>query len=171
MRDVSNPIPHLDGQAIQAKPIQAARCRYSMSNPLRAPGFRNARGLCCVLLCTVTTLSPLFCIPTLTYLLCTIPTATPLLVPVQVIVADVADEWRDPGYWGTARMVLEAGLCLALDAEACAAAGCLQGGVLTPASAMGLVLIDRLKQAGLKFDITESPALTQQKQPAAAVSR
>jgi short subunit dehydrogenase-like uncharacterized protein len=70
-------------------------------------------------------------------------------------------------------MVLEAGLCLALDAEATAAAGCQAGGVLTPASAMGLVLIERLRQAGLKFDITESPALdkVQQKQPAAVASR
>jgi short subunit dehydrogenase-like uncharacterized protein len=69
---------------------------------------------------------------------------------MQVVQAYVADEHRDPGYWGTARMVLEAGLCLALDGQATAAAGCASGGVLTPASAMGLVLIERLRQAGLK---------------------
>jgi len=61
-------------------------------------------------------------------------------------------------------MVLEAGLCLALDAQACAAAGCASGGVLTPASAMGLVLIERLRRAGLKFNVTESPALTDKQQ-------
>jgi short subunit dehydrogenase-like uncharacterized protein len=77
----------------------------------------------------------------------------------QVIEAYVADEHRDPGYWGTARMLLEAGLCLALDGAACEAAGCQKGGVLTPASAMGVVLIDRLRRAGLKFDVTRSPAL------------
>eukprot|EP00878_Enallax_costatus_P002058 GHUV01002224.1.p1 GENE.GHUV01002224.1~~GHUV01002224.1.p1 ORF type:complete len:439 (+),score=107.02 GHUV01002224.1:127-1443(+) len=82
----------------------------------------------------------------------------------QVIKAYVADEHRDPGYWGTARMLLEAGLCLAMDGAACEAAGCQKGGVLTPASAMGMVLIDRLRKAGLKFDITESPALSRQQQ-------
>lgn len=73
-------------------------------------------------------------------------------------------------------MVLEAGLCLALDAGACAAAGCASGGVLTPASAMGLVLIERLRQAGLKFDITQSPALhkaqqQKQREPAAVAAK
>lgn len=73
-------------------------------------------------------------------------------------------------------MVLEAGLCLAFDAEACAAAGCQSGGVLTPASAMGLVLIERLRKAGLKFDIVESPAASGakkvegQKQPVSAAA-
>ncbi len=32
-------------------------------------------------------------------------------------------------------------------------AGYLQGGVLTPASAMGTLLIDRLNNAGMKFEI------------------
>ncbi|KAF8057624.1 trans-acting enoyl reductase [Scenedesmus sp. PABB004] len=80
-------------------------------------------------------------------------------VAPQVIVARVADPARDPGYWGTARMLLEAGLCLALDSAACAEAGCKPGGVLTPASAMGLVLVNRLRAAGLQFAITSSPAL------------
>jgi short subunit dehydrogenase-like uncharacterized protein len=47
-------------------------------------------------------------------------------------------------------MVLEAGLCLALDSAACDATGCKSSGVLTPASAMGMVLMDRLRAAGLK---------------------
>jgi short subunit dehydrogenase-like uncharacterized protein len=32
------------------------------------------------------------------------------------------------------------------------AAGCLKGGVLTPASAIGMVGIERLRQAGLQFE-------------------
>eukprot|EP00882_Tetradesmus_deserticola_P012957 GHRQ01013735.1.p1 GENE.GHRQ01013735.1~~GHRQ01013735.1.p1 ORF type:complete len:414 (+),score=232.18 GHRQ01013735.1:272-1513(+) len=88
----------------------------------------------------------------------------------QVIVAGCADSSRDPGYWGTARLVLEAGLCLALDRPACDAAGCQAGGVLTPASAMGMVLVGRLRQAGVRFEVTQSPALgKQQQQPVEAV--
>lgn len=45
-------------------------------------------------------------------------------------------------------------------------AGCLQGGVLTPATAMGLVLADRLRAAGIIFDIVQSPALSSAKEPA-----
>jgi hypothetical protein len=32
----------------------------------------------------------------------------------QVIKAVIGDQGRDPGYWGSARMILEAGLCLAI---------------------------------------------------------
>ena len=35
-------------------------------------------------------------------------------------------------------------------------AGYLQGGVLTPASAMGSLLIDRLRNAGLKFEVEDA---------------
>jgi short subunit dehydrogenase-like uncharacterized protein len=84
--------------------------------------------------------------------------------PAQVIVAECADNSRDPGYWGTARLVLEAGLCLALDSGACSSAGCQAGGVLTPASAMGMVLVQRLRDAGIKFEVTQSPALGKQQQ-------
>ena len=38
-------------------------------------------------------------------------------------------------------------------------AGKLQGGVLTPASAMGMVLVERLNEAGMEFRI-ESDAAT-----------
>lgn len=47
----------------------------------------------------------------------------------------------DPGYAGTARMLGESGLCLA------ATEG--PGGVLTPASAMGDALVERLREAGM----------------------
>ena len=77
----------------------------------------------------------------------------------QVVVARCQDPKRDGGYWSTSRMLLEAGLCLALDARRLEADGYPSGGVLTPASAMGLVLAERLRAAGITFDIVESPAL------------
>lgn len=66
---------------------------------------------------------------------------------------------RDPGYWHTARVVLEAGLCLAdiangrAEGPALAAGGA--GGVLTPASAMGDALIVRLRRAGVTMVVRE----------------
>lgn len=54
----------------------------------------------------------------------------------------------DPGYTETAKMMAETGLCLAFDRErtrACA-------GVLTPAFALGDVLIERLQRAGISFE-------------------
>ena len=59
-------------------------------------------------------------------------------------------------------MVLEAGLCLALQQEEMRAAGLPEGGVLTPAIAMGMVLVERLRGAGLLLQITHSPALDSQ---------
>lgn len=76
-----------------------------------------------------------------------------------MVVAKCADPSRDGGYWGTSRMLLESGLCLALDGERLQQAGYPGGGVLTPASAMGLVLAERLRGAGITFDIVQSPAL------------
>jgi short subunit dehydrogenase-like uncharacterized protein len=54
----------------------------------------------------------------------------------------------DPGYAATAVMLGESGLCLALDRDR------LPGrpGVLTPATAMGTVLADRLRAAGQTFE-------------------
>lgn len=77
----------------------------------------------------------------------------------QVVVAKCQDPQRDGGYWSTSRMLLEAGLCLALDGDKLKAAGYQQGGVLTPASALGLVLADRLRDAGITFEVVQSPAL------------
>jgi short subunit dehydrogenase-like uncharacterized protein len=54
----------------------------------------------------------------------------------------------DPGYAATAVMMGEAALCLALDRERLPA----RGGVLTPATAMGTVLVDRLRAAGMTFE-------------------
>ena len=52
----------------------------------------------------------------------------------------------DPGYKATARMVVEAALCGALERSACAA-----GGVLTPASAFGMTLAERLRKSGMEL--------------------
>jgi short subunit dehydrogenase-like uncharacterized protein len=60
----------------------------------------------------------------------------------------VADQ-RDPGYGSTAVMLSESALCLALQGSETRA----EGGVLTPASAMGMPLIERLRQAGMTFEV------------------
>ncbi|KAK9801970.1 hypothetical protein WJX73_003727 [Symbiochloris irregularis] len=66
---------------------------------------------------------------------------------------------RDPGYLSTSRMCLEAAICLATQEKELRAAGMLQGGILTPGSAMGLVLAERLKAAGLTFEIDTDNAV------------
>ena len=50
-------------------------------------------------------------------------------------------------------MQLELGLALALQGGECEAAGCLKGGFLTPATAGGPVLIQRLRDAGMTFEV------------------
>ena len=56
----------------------------------------------------------------------------------------------DPGYGETAKMISEAALSL-VDGTAARK----EGGVLTPASCMGMPLVDRLRRAGMTFDVTE----------------
>jgi len=58
----------------------------------------------------------------------------------------------DPGYKMTAVMVAEAALCAALDRDQCPGRG---GGVLTPASAFGKVLVQRLRHAGMELQVGE----------------
>ena len=60
----------------------------------------------------------------------------------------VADN-RDPGYGSTAVMLSESALCLALDGSELDA----PGGILTPATAMGQRLIERLRKAGLTLTV------------------
>jgi short subunit dehydrogenase-like uncharacterized protein len=55
----------------------------------------------------------------------------------------------DPGYGETAKMIGESALCLALDR----ASTRTEGGVLTPASSLGTTLIERLRRAGMTFQI------------------
>ena len=57
----------------------------------------------------------------------------------------------DPGYKATAVMLGQAGLCLALDQDRTPEVA----GVLTPATAMGGVLIDRLRAAGHTYEVEE----------------
>jgi short subunit dehydrogenase-like uncharacterized protein len=59
----------------------------------------------------------------------------------------------DPGYAATAVMLGESALCLALDEQLPAAAG-----VLTPATAMGPALVERLRAAGHTYEVEELPA-------------
>ncbi|MEM6733799.1 MAG: saccharopine dehydrogenase NADP-binding domain-containing protein, partial [Myxococcota bacterium] len=57
---------------------------------------------------------------------------------------------RDPGYGSTSKMISECAVCLAQDSLES------PGGVLTPASAMGAPLLERLRaNAGLTFDVVE----------------
>ncbi|MFO0563026.1 MAG: saccharopine dehydrogenase NADP-binding domain-containing protein [Polyangiales bacterium] len=53
---------------------------------------------------------------------------------------------RDPGYGATARMIAESALAL-LQGERVS-----EGGVLTPASAIGLQLVSRLERVGIRFE-------------------
>ena len=55
----------------------------------------------------------------------------------------------DPGYQATSVMLGESALCLALDRDRLPD----RSGVLTPATAMGDVLVDRLRRAGLTFEV------------------
>ena len=54
----------------------------------------------------------------------------------------------DPGYQLTSVMMGEAALCLAEDQAALPS----RAGVLTPATAMGMVLVERLRKAGMRFE-------------------
>ena len=61
----------------------------------------------------------------------------------------------DPGYEQTAVMIAESALCLALDTDKLPEMTRSAGGIMTPSSAMGLALINRLKKAGIGFTITQ----------------
>ncbi len=54
---------------------------------------------------------------------------------------------RDPGYGETARMLGESAACLALDELDSS------GGILTPATAMGMQLVQRLRDIGMRFAV------------------
>lgn len=87
---------------------------------------------------------------------CCLSTFDLIIAAFQTVFCVPQDAHRDPGYWGTSRMLLEAGLCLAHDSDLLAKSGYASGGVLTPASAMGTVLMRRLQAAGVKFQILEN---------------
>ena len=60
----------------------------------------------------------------------------------------------DPGYGATSVILGESALCLALDGERLPR----RAGVLTPATAMGSALADRLRAAGQTFDVSRVDA-------------
>ena len=66
----------------------------------------------------------------------------------KVVRGLVADQ-RDPGYSSTAVMLAESALCLVLEGAELDA----PGGIRTPASTMGMRLVDRLGAAGLRFEV------------------
>ena len=66
--------------------------------------------------------------------------------PDKRMIATVADR-GDPGYKATSKMLSEAALCLALDPLN------TPGGVVTPAVAMGLRLVERLRAAGMGWEV------------------
>lgn len=55
----------------------------------------------------------------------------------------------DPGYAATSRMLGESALCLALDPPQPG----FEGGVLTPATAMGTALVERLRRSDFRFEV------------------
>ncbi|HSP78065.1 MAG TPA: saccharopine dehydrogenase, partial [Myxococcaceae bacterium] len=55
----------------------------------------------------------------------------------------------DPGYAATSRMLAESALCLVFDEVPA------EGGVLTPASCMGMRLVERLRRADMTFEVRE----------------
>ncbi len=57
---------------------------------------------------------------------------------------------NDPGYRDTATMLAESAVCLARDELAS------DGGVITPAVAMGMRLVERLRKAGIMFEVADS---------------
>ncbi|MFU8805321.1 MAG: saccharopine dehydrogenase family protein [Bradymonadaceae bacterium] len=63
--------------------------------------------------------------------------------------AEVAAD-KDPGYGATAIMLGESALSLASDEIDSP----LEGGILTPASAMGMTLVKRLRQAGMRLEVS-----------------
>jgi len=59
---------------------------------------------------------------------------------------------RDAGYRDTSRMLVEAGLCMALESDKLTC----EGGIYTPGFALGDVLLDRLKVGGTIFAASEN---------------
>ena len=55
----------------------------------------------------------------------------------------------DPGYSATAKMLTESAICILLNENKIPK----KYGVLTPASGIGLILIERLKENGISFTI------------------
>mgnify|MGYP001468770604 CR=1 FL=1 len=66
--------------------------------------------------------------------------------PAKCSFTGASGDAGDPGYKATARMCVEAALCTVKSRDLCAA-----GGVLTPASALGDVYVQRLNASGMQL--------------------
>jgi short subunit dehydrogenase-like uncharacterized protein len=66
----------------------------------------------------------------------------------------VISEKGDPGNRATVKFLCEAALSLALNAEQLPG-GPKRGGVLTPATGLGDVLVDRLRRAGMRLETSD----------------
>ncbi len=60
--------------------------------------------------------------------------------------------WAILGTFATVKFVCESALCLAVDFDRLPG-GAMRGGVLTPATGLGDVLVERLKQAGMRLEV------------------
>ncbi|PSB55776.1 saccharopine dehydrogenase family protein [Chamaesiphon polymorphus] len=67
---------------------------------------------------------------------------------VRGLIADVGD----PGNRATVKFVCESALCLAVDFDRLPG-GAQRGGILTPATGLGDVLVQRLQQAGMRLEV------------------
>lgn len=70
------------------------------------------------------------------------------------VITGVVSDKGDPGNRATTKMVCEAALALALQSDDLPG-GRSFGGVLTPASGLGQVLVDRLRSAGMTLEVNE----------------
>jgi short subunit dehydrogenase-like uncharacterized protein len=71
-----------------------------------------------------------------------------MVVRVRGLISDQGD----PGNRATVKFLCESALCLVLQSEQLPG-GKTRGGVLTPATGLGDVLIERLRQAGMTIEI------------------
>ena len=67
---------------------------------------------------------------------------------VRGLIADVGD----PGNRATVKFVCESALCLAVDFDRLPG-GAQRGGILTPATGLGAVLVERLQRAGMRLEV------------------
>jgi short subunit dehydrogenase-like uncharacterized protein len=66
-----------------------------------------------------------------------------------IVRGSVSSQNEDPGYKGTAKLIAESAVCLAKDASTLPATY----GVLTPSTAMGEAILNRLRKKNVKFEV------------------
>ncbi len=72
----------------------------------------------------------------------------------------------DPGYGATSVMLGEAGLCLGLDGDRLPD----PAGVLTPSTGTGMALVERLRAAGHRFEVSGGSEREPERKPASAAA-